>query len=89
MNEFQVLKLRKLLRKYEKIFKIPEKNSKKIGKIFRKFCITFEDSRIKYVEFQKKFRERLKVKHQNYKIIKSGLSRNHRHRYFEKILRKT
>ncbi len=45
-----------------------KKNSRKIGKIFRKFYITFEESCRKSVEFQNKFCERLKVKHQNYKI---------------------
>ncbi len=40
----------------------------KIGQIFRNFYITFEESCRKSVEFQNKFRERLKVKHQNYKI---------------------
>ncbi len=39
-----------------------------IGKIFRKSHITFGESCRKYVEFQNKFCERLKVKHQNYKI---------------------
>ncbi len=42
-----------------------EKNSRKIGKISRKFYITFGKSCRKSVEFQIKFRERLKVKHQN------------------------
>ncbi len=45
-----------------------EKNSRKIGKIFRKIYITFEESCRKSVELQNKFRECLKVKHQNYKI---------------------
>ncbi len=62
-----------------------KKNSRKIGKMFCKFYNKFGESCRKSVEFQNKFRECLKVKTSE----KSTPSRKHRHRYFEKILRKT
>ncbi len=52
----------------EKLQNSEKKKSRKISKILRKFYITFGESCRKFAKFQNKFSERLKVKHQNYKI---------------------